>query len=132
MKSIKIIYSISFFVLSGCCSSGCFIVSGQAFDELAYPTPYLQKWHKINTTPEKRREDSRSCGSDLLVNAKGPDGIAFSKDRLEKEKINNENENETYVRVHHKWQRCMLGKGYIYMGGCNEKRPQSSPACGAP
>ncbi|AZU59414.1 hypothetical protein ACI2VK_10640 [Ralstonia nicotianae] len=86
--------------------------------------PYIEEWEKPSVTSEMRRRDSESCGGGDSNHAP-----LFTAAEIKAEQRSGEKENAAYSRLHHRWQRCMLGKGYRYMGTCYS---QSSPGCGAP
>ena len=129
MRLVKFIPMISFFVLTGCCSSGCFIVSGKAFDELAYPKPYLQKWAKNGVSSVQRREDSVACGSVRDIAApesacwatskcppEGDRAPNFGSMKIKSAQKKGESEAATILRLSNEWKQCMLNSGYIYSG----------------
>ncbi|GGP23017.1 hypothetical protein [Silvimonas iriomotensis] len=120
-------------LLAGCCPGGCFIATGKDVEALINARPYLLQWAKADVTPESRRMDSRTCGSDLLETVPYPDGIAFSQDRIQKEQQPREDDRAAYSRLFDNWQRCMLKKGYRYTGQCYDNEiSRALPACGAP
>jgi len=95
----------------------------EALQKLLHPTPYLQKWKKAGISPEMRRKDSTDCGGG------SSDSPGFAH-RQKAERLSNEKEHETYSRLHHNWQRCMLGKDYIYTGKCYDNEiGRAAPSC---
>ncbi len=49
-------------MLVGCCPSGCFVLHGETFKELAYPKPMRDYWTHPNKTNQQRSEDWITCG----------------------------------------------------------------------
>lgn len=115
--------------LSGC-GIGGFWMNGSPFT--APSKPYLQRWEKPDISPEQRRYDSRGCGSDWPETAAYPDDVSFSNERMNTTKKPGENVYATDRRLFDDWQRCMLKKGYVYTGMCQDTEiSRSRPACGA-
>lgn len=96
-----------------------------AYQRLARPKPYLENWTKLDVTPDERRRDSAMCGGG------NSDSPGFSH-RTKAFQLSGEKENETYTRLFHEWERCMLKKGYRYTGPCYDNEiSKAKPACGA-
>ena len=114
-------------LLSACCPNGCFVVTGKAFEELAYPTPHLVKWEKSGATPEVRLRASQECGGG---NTNNP---GFSADTVAQARKPGESRYDAYSRLFRDYQRCLIAKGYKYVGECPDNEvARISPACGAP
>lgn len=90
--------------------------------------PRIEFWIKPDTSAEQRVQDSIHCKGnkfglpiEIQANLKaamlpGEEDTKFARRRL----FNN-------------WQRCMLGKGYQYIGECYPNEiSRSRPACGGP
>ncbi len=133
--AMKKIYAIATAItlLSGCTIGNGHICGPQtpaaycdrdAYEELMHPKPYIDKWEKPGASPETLRQDSASCGGGDSNHAP-----LFIAAEVKAEQRPGEKENFAYSRLHQKWQRCMLAKGYRYTGKCYS---QSSPGCGAP
>jgi len=119
--------AISTVLLSACCPNGCFVVTGKAFEQLAYPKPHLEKWSKPGATPEMRLRASQECGGG---NTNNP---GFSSETVERAKKQGESRYEAYARLFRDYQRCLIVKGYKYTGECPDNEvTRISPACGAP
>ena len=88
--------------------------------------PEIEYWIKPETSAEQRVQDSKECGGSTL-------GANFSDKQMEAERQPGESILSLLKRLHHKWERCMLSKGYQYTGQCLDNSvSRSSPACGAP
>ncbi|MDM7857441.1 hypothetical protein [Thiopseudomonas acetoxidans] len=104
--------------------SGCVVGFGVASEP---GPPEIEYWIKPDTSAEQRVQDSKECGGSPL-------GANFSRKQLEAEGQPGEH---IFLgplsRLHDKWERCMLSKGYRYTGQCLDNSvSRSSPACGAP
>ncbi len=114
--------------LSGCCPNGCFVVSGKAYRDLAFPTPNLFKWKKEGATEEDRYLASEECGG-----GRDPNSPFFSPSQIEAFRPPGESENQAYSRRFDEYQRCLIKKGYKFTGQCyDNETSRSLPACGAP
>lgn len=113
---------------SACCPNGCFVLSGKAFDDLAHPPPLSADWTKNDTPGTTKNLDWESC--------RGASDGNFSPDIkwIKKERKPDETSNEgAYDRLYFELQRCMLRKGYYYIGKCYDNQiSRTLPACGAP
>ena len=90
--------------------------------------PYIEYWNRAVTTPEARGQDSANCGG-----GSGDDPPGFGPRRIKEARRSGETENETYRRLFHDWERCMLKTGYRFTGPCYDNEiSRASPACGAP
>ena len=94
--------------------------------------PEIEFWIKPDITAEQRVQDSKDCGGTPL-------GANFNDQQIEAEWQPSDGYGgyDRYFfplyRLHDKWERCMLGKGYQYTGQCFDNPvSNSSPACGAP
>ena len=89
--------------------------------------PEIEYWIKPETSAEQRVQDSKECGGSTL-------GANFSDKQMEAERqLGEKGYFAPLARLHDKWERCMLGKGYQYTGQCFDNPvSRSSPACGAP
>ncbi len=114
--------------LSGCCPNGCFLVTGEAYEKLANPTPYIFKWAKPGTTEEDRYQASKECGGGNSSHAP-----LFPPSELKAMRRPEESENDAYARRFYEFERCLIRKGYHFTGQCYDNEiSRSSPACGAP
>lgn len=94
---------LSFF-LEGCGIGGMWM-NGNPFPT---PTkPHLQKWEKIDMTPEGRRDDSFACGGSR------DDDKPFTRGNIESLMLPGETPLQTRERLGSEWVTCMKGKGYI-------------------
>ena len=89
--------------------------------------PEIEYWIRPDSTAEQRVQDSITCGGSPL-------GANFSRKQLEAERQPGEH---IFLgplsRLHDKWERCMLSKGYQYTGQCLDNSvSRARPACGAP
>ncbi len=113
--------------LVGCCPNGCFVLTGEAYRQAAYPKPYLDKWEKPGATPEDRLQTSFDCGGGYTTHP------GFSESRIAQERLTGESREDTYSRLFHAYERCLIAKGYHYAGECyDDKISRNKPACGAP
>lgn len=125
MKSKILIFFIPF-VFSGC-GIGGYWMNGNPFVSEPGP-PAIEYWIKPDTSAEQRVEDSKACGGTPL-------GSSFNEQQIEAEREPGEKGySAPLARLHHKWERCMLGKGYQYIGQCylDDSVSRNRPACGAP
>ena len=104
--------------------NGCLLGGTSVFEP---GPPEIEYWIKLGTSAEQRVQDSKECGGSPL-------GANFSRKQLEAEGQPGEH---IFLgplsRLHDKWERCMLSKGYRYTGQCLDNSvSRSSPACGAP
>ena len=88
--------------------------------------PEIEYWIKPGTSAGQRVQDSKECGGTTL-------GSSFNDQQIEGERQPGEKGYfAPLARLHDKWERCMLGKGYQYTGQCFDNPvSRSSPACGA-
>ena len=102
-------------------------MSGQAFEELAHPRPYLQKWVKNGASSAQRREDSVVCGSARDIAApesacwatskcppEGDRAPNFGSVKIKSAQKKGESEAETILRLSNELKQCMLKKGYTH------------------
>ena len=123
MKNRIIVFFIPLF-FSGC-GIGGYWMNGNPFVSEPGP-PAIEYWIKPDTSAEQRVQDSKECGGSTL-------GANFSDKQMEAERQPGESILSLLKRLHHKWERCMLSKGYQYTGQCLDNSvSRSSPACGAP
>jgi len=107
------------------CGIGGYWMNGNPFVSEPRP-PEIEYWIKPDITAEQRVQDSKECGGSTL-------GANFSDKQMEAERQPGESFLSLLKRLHHKWERCMLSKGYQYTGQCVDNSvSRSSPACGAP
>lgn len=115
-------FLIGLFVLFAGCSYPVILVGPRPKDS----PPRIESWVKADTSAERRVLDSQDCGGTQS-------GSNFTDKEVEAERRPNEGILAPLSRLHHKWERCMLGKGYQYTGQCLDNPVSSSrPACGAP
>jgi hypothetical protein len=115
------------FLLSGCGTLSPFVMSGQAREDyLKSIKPYLQKWDKAGMTIEGRREDSKECGG----SGDSSDRTGIGPTRIKAAHRPGETEGETYTRLFHDWERCLIKKSYRFTDKCyDNKISWASPAC---
>ena len=122
------IYLSAFFGLAGCCPNGCFVLSGAAFKALAHPTPMREQWSRSDRSDAERRLDWKNCGGSQYGNF-SPTQEAVDKERRSEETSDMPATKRMYLEL----QRCMLRKGYQYIGICYDNEISLTlPACGAP
>lgn len=102
----KVIVIASLVTLQGCGIGGHWM-NGNPFPSPVIP--YLQKWEKINATPEQRRHDSVMCGSEVRQDDNGP---SFSKDVEAATRLPNDGKYQPFFRLLDEWKRCMIKQGY--------------------
>ena len=134
-RLIKFLFAISMGIALAGCTFGNGRICGpqtpiaycdhEAYEKLAHPTPYLQYWKKMGVTSSGRREDSISCGA----NDDHLDNVAFSEEKIAKARLSNEASIATYHRLRFDWQRCMIKKGYRFVGDCRVEFPDSPVSC---
>ncbi len=108
------------------CGIGGYWMNGNPFVSEPSP-PRIETWIKPDTTAEQRVQDSKECGGTPL-------GSNFNDQQIEDERQPGEGGYfAPLARLHHKWERCMLSKGYQYTGQCLDNSvSRARPACGAP
>lgn len=111
-----ITYFSACIVQSGCLCIGCFVPQLPP-----PPKPLIEDWVKRDFSVEQRLGDWKNCGGYKDGN--------FSIDPGNK--IEGENSEQAYSRQHANLQRCLIEKGYRYIGHC-ERGMKEMPACGAP
>ena len=104
-------------ILSGCLCVGCFVPQLPT-----PPKPLIENWGKSATSAETRMADWQICGGQ-----KSGDVPRNSNDIVEGEDIQ-----QAYKRQSAQHQRCLIRKGYRYIGPCSTDYWKSMPACGAP
>lgn len=109
--------------LAGCVTGGIIFMG----NDPEHYIPRIEYWIKPDTTAEQRVQDSKECGGTPL-------GSNFNDQQIEEERESGEKGYfAPLARLHDKWERCMLSKGYQYTGQCLDNPvSRSSPACGAP
>jgi hypothetical protein len=114
--------------LSACCPNGCFVLSGAAFEALAYPTPLREQWFSLDRSDAERRLDWEGCGGYK------DGGFSPKEELIEQEKRSHEKDIlPAHHRLYLELQRCMKRLGYQYIGKCHDNEiSRSLPACGAP
>lgn len=96
------------------------------------PGPYIPEieyWYKLGTSAEQRVQDSIDCNG----NEKGLP--IESRANLEVAMMPGEEDTKlARRRLFHSLERCMLSKGYQYIGKCylDDSVSSARPACGAP
>ncbi len=125
LVSAAIIAAASF--LSGCCTNGCFVLTGEAYRKLAHPEPKRKLWIKDGTSDVQRQTDWFDCGGSKTGNFH-PDSLVV--DTTQKE--NGVTREQALMLIYDDVQRCMLRKDYRYIGACDTEIRRTMPACGAP
>ena len=116
------------FFLAACCPNGCFVLTGPAFEALAHPTPMREQWSRSDRSDADRRLDWENCGGSQYGNC-SPTQKAVDNERRSDEA----NDTPATKRMYLELQRCMLRKGYHYIGTCYENEiSRALPACGGP
>ncbi len=123
-----LLFALTIISLAACCPNGCFVLSGPAYKALAHPRPMREDWLKAGNNDTERRSDWEICG--------GYENGNFVPDieLLRKEKRADESNTQgARHRLFLELQRCMLRKGYQYIGKCYDNEiSRALPACGAP
>lgn len=124
MKNWMIVLFIPL-LFSGC-GIGGYWMNGNPFVSEPGP-PRIESWIKSDTSAEQRVQDSIECGGSSL-------GSNFNDQQIEDERqLGERGYFAPLARLHHKWERCMLSKGYQYTGLCLDNSvSRARPACGAP
>lgn len=105
-----------------CMSPSC--LGKEAYQKLMHPKPYIEHWEKEGMTAESRRQDSASCGGGHS------DRPGFGAQTVKAAQRPGETDNETYTRLSHDWQRCMIKQGYRFVGKCYDNEiGRAAPAC---
>lgn len=121
-------------ILLSSCGIGGYWMNGNPFPHKNNRPP-LDKWEKAstNTTPEQRFQVARECGSEGESYGSSP---SFYSEKVAAErKPSDKNDFAPRGRLYDEWERCLLKKGYRYIGekcSKNNKITRASPACGAP
>ena len=105
--------------------SGCVVGFGVASEP---GPPEIEYWIKPGTSAEQRVQDSIDCKGNAV-------GLPVeSQANLEAAMLPGEEDIKlARRRLFNNWQRCMLGKGYQYIGECYPNEiSRSRPACGGP
>jgi hypothetical protein len=102
-------------IVSGCLCIGCFVPQLPA-----PPTPQIEDWEKSETSAETRLADWQACGGQ-----ESGDVPRNPKNIVEGEDIQ-----QAYKRQSAQHQRCLINKGYRYIGLCHTDYWKSMPACG--
>ena len=86
---------------------------------LLHPTPIRDDWDRAGTADDDRRREWVECGGSErgFYNVEKKDGESYSA---------------ASKRTNHAIQRCMLKKGYRYIGPCSNAITKAFPGCGAP
>ena len=98
--------------LSGCCPNGCFVLTGEAYRELAYPKPRRDRWIKEGASENDRAQDWEACGG-----AKNGNFSPYEKTRNAEQRADEKDFINAYQRLLNNVQRCMRTKGYRYKIG---------------
>ena len=91
--------------------------------------PYLHCWKEQGLDSAARRQDSLQCGTartDYAI-----EHVVFDKAVISAAMLPGEaDEAAAYTKVFHRWERCMLAKGYLFSGECPDNAiSQAKPAC---
>ena len=125
MKNWMIVLFIPL-LFSGC-GIGGYWMNGNPFVSEPGP-PEIEFWIKPGITAEQRVQDSIDCKGNVV-------GLPVeSQANLEAAMLPGEEDIKlARRRLFNNWQRCMLGKGYQYIGECYPNEiSRSRPACGGP
>ena len=105
--------------------NGCLLGGTSVFEP---GPPEIEYWIKPGTSAEQRVQDSIDCKGNVV-------GLPVeSQANLEAAMLPGEEDIKlARRRLFNNWQRCMLGKGYQYIGECYPNEiSRSRPACGGP
>ena len=117
--------------LTGClygqCMNGPCALSREAY--LQSIKPYLQYWEKPGIEIAARRQDSLQCGTARTDHA--IEHVVFDKAVIDAAMLpGGASEATAYTKVMHRWERCMLAKGYLFTGECSTNAiSKAKPAC---
>lgn len=100
-------------------------LSGKAYRDYQNSIrPYIEYWKEPGMSEESREQDNLYC------RAGGVTAGGVYKPEFEQARHPSESENETYSRLLHEWQRCMLKKGYQFTGKCYDNEiGRAAPGC---
>ncbi|WP_157381527.1 hypothetical protein [Methylophilus sp. 5] len=104
-------------VLSGCLCMGCFVPQLPP-----PPKTQIDDWERSETSSEVRLADWQVCGGQK--NGDVP--------RNPKNAVEGENIQQAFKRQNAEHQRCLIRKGYHYIGLCSTEYWKTMPACGTP
>lgn len=98
-----------------------------ALKALLYPKPYIDLWKNPGASSDQMMVDWLACGG-------SPKG-RFTPGEKELQKWMTPDDQSTiraYHRADDQFQRCLLGKGFVWVGRCDLPHSHTLPACGAP
>ncbi len=99
----------------------------EALSALLYPKPYIERWIKPGVSSDQKMLDWIACG--------GSQNGRFSPSEKELETWTTPEDPST-IRAFHsaddQFQRCVLSKGFVWVGRCDFSHSKTMPACGAP
>lgn len=99
----------------------------KALKALLHPPPYLEAWAKPGASSEEKMTDWLACGGSA-------NGQFVPSEEMKKVWRRPEDTSSvpSYHRADYQFQRCLLGKGFVWVGRCDYSHSKSMPACGAP
>jgi hypothetical protein len=114
---------------SGCALGELSLTGEERVRYLQSIKPYLQYWEKPGIEIAARRQDSLQCGTARTDHA--IEHVVFDKAVIDAAMLpGGASEATAYTKVMHRWERCMLAKGYLFTGECsNNAISKAKPAC---
>ena len=99
----------------------------EALNALLNPPAYITRWEKIGVSPSEKLADWIACGG-------RSDGDFVPSEELKELARRREDGSllSPYQKAEAQFQRCFLGKGYVWKGGCRYPSNNAFPICGAP
>ena len=99
----------------------------KALKALLHPTPYFDLWAKPGASTEEKLTDWLACGGEA-------NGEFIPSEEMKNvwRKPEDTTSIPSYHRANAHVQRCLLGKGLVWVGKCSLESKESRPACGAP
>jgi hypothetical protein len=99
----------------------------KALKALLNPPPYSDVWVKPGASSAEKMTDWLACGGSA-------NGEFIPSEEMKKVWRRPEDTSSVpaYHRADDQFQRCLLGKGFVWVGRCDYSHSKSMPACGAP
>ncbi len=99
----------------------------KALDALLNPRPYIDLWEKPGVSAAEKKSDWVECGGKTdgdFVPTEAMIAVWRSSEGASKL--------SAYQMASAQFQRCFLGKGYVWTGRCEYESSKLFPVCGAP
>jgi hypothetical protein len=99
----------------------------KALKALLNPPPYLDLWDKPGATANEKMADWIACGGK-------PNGEFIPSEEMKR--VWRRPEDTTSIPSYHRadahFQRCLMGRGLVWIGRCDSESMRTFPVCGAP